>query len=192
MLQSSARVEDDTFGHLVELTSPFDILVIFVLMSFVWLLIGRFWWSVGIVTAAAAGLSLGQAYDATEVRPIYAGNSQGQTFHFDCGTVPTLLRARIRAKGKPGAPLKWALQKHNYMEHLTETVVEGVLVDAGKARQGWAWVQATLPAITGALPPECHYFALVSDGGRAESGSCSDCWGVWSGNSICARSGAFL
>ncbi|MCM3330912.1 LTA synthase family protein [Kocuria palustris] len=58
MLQSSARVEDDTFGHLVELTSPFDVLVIFVLMSFVWLLIGRFWWSVGIVTAALAILAV--------------------------------------------------------------------------------------------------------------------------------------
>ena len=58
MLQSSARVDDDTFGHLVELTSPFDVLVIFVLMSFVWLLIGRFWWSVGIVTAALAILAV--------------------------------------------------------------------------------------------------------------------------------------
>ena len=58
MLQSSVRVEGDTLGDLVGLVSPFDVLVIFLLMAFLWLLLGRFWWSVGIVTAALAILSV--------------------------------------------------------------------------------------------------------------------------------------
>lgn len=58
LLQSSIRMESDTLGHLIALTSPFDVLLILVIMVFIWLALGRFWWSVGIVAVVMSVLAV--------------------------------------------------------------------------------------------------------------------------------------
>ncbi len=58
LLQASIRGDEDTFGALLQQTSPIDVLLIFVVMSFVWLVLGRFWASVGLVAVAMAILAV--------------------------------------------------------------------------------------------------------------------------------------
>lgn len=50
-LQASVSEPEQTFAQLWEATKYIDVLVLIVLMAFIWAVLGRLWWTVGIVLA---------------------------------------------------------------------------------------------------------------------------------------------
>ncbi|MDO5619318.1 LTA synthase family protein [Kocuria sp.] len=50
-LQYSVSPQDFTFSQAVESTKYIDILVLFVVLAFIWAVLGRLWWTVGILTS---------------------------------------------------------------------------------------------------------------------------------------------
>lgn len=50
LLQYSTRMEGQGLSQVAAVVSPVGILLIAVVMAFVWSVIGRFWWSIGLVT----------------------------------------------------------------------------------------------------------------------------------------------
>lgn len=58
LLQYSTRMEGEEAAQIAAATSPVGILLVAVVMTFVWSVIGRFWWSIGLVTGFALLLAV--------------------------------------------------------------------------------------------------------------------------------------
>ncbi len=127
----------------------------------------------------ADGLLQGQSYGETIAWPVYAGLAQAQVLHFNCGSTVSAIRVRVRKLGKPSAPLRLQIHKHDYHAHKVFQLYEADLAQASDLSSQWSWREFSLPeAAPRNVAPECYYFSLTTDSGLAESGQCADCYQV--------------
>jgi hypothetical protein len=68
-----------------------------------------------------------------------------QVLHFNCGTKAASLRARVRKRGDPKAPLVAVIWKHDYHAHKVTRLAEVKLAEAGAVGSSWAWSRQPCP-----------------------------------------------
>ncbi len=131
----------------------------------------------------------GDPYDDSEALPIHGNGTpqdrsddvlQGEALHPHCAFTASAIVLRVRAQGRPTAPLNYRVYTNDYRKHITSLAFTGVALNPPQAPSVFQWVTVKLRPEDHpeGFPDECRYIVFQTDSGRASSAApgCEDCY----------------